>query len=508
MLKKKMSFLVLLLFLLGIVHLPLAHAIGVQPMVLDFEGRPGEQYQFELTISPEFQQRIVYLSLFQPSQSLDGSVTFLEGDSEVYPPIAWVRLEKERVVVPPGEPTTVSGTISVPFGAGGSYTVIVMVEPSVEDAEEGVTIIVRYAVRITINVERPGLRSDLKILDMDLVPDEEGKPLLTVRVKNPSNFRFPISGESTIRDENRRLVERVALKTPSAWESGLDSFAIYPETELLLVAPIKEPLYEGKFYLQNFLAYDTSKQVIKGQEFFIEEGQFTSLWEHFLLVEPKEMESTVQLGAAATHILQMENRHKEALHIQIGAEDIVTDYDYSVFKHLELELRGESEFTLGPRQRDRNILLIRAPRDLKPGGYYGKLNVHVFSQDDEYLETHAIPMSVLVGREWEKSAQVQSLAIEALDEEYLFSAVLLNSGNVHFSPRGTVELRDENEDLVNVIRLQMPEDARSLLPEMRGFMAAAVNREHVLPGTYLATVLVFDGEERVGLAEFPLVIEE
>ena len=505
--REKTSALILFILILGVMS-PLALAIGVQPMVLDFEGRPGEQYSFEISIFPESIQRVVNLSLYQPIQFFDGSVDFLEGDPKAYPPIGWVRLEKERILVPPGEPTKVQGTISVPFSAGGSHSVIVMVEPTVEDAEEGVTVIVRYAVRLTINVDRPGLRSELKILNTELVSDEDGKPLLMVHISNPSPFRFPISGESTIRDENRRLVERVNLRTLSAWETGHDSFAIYPYTELMLTAPIEEPLYGGNYYLQNFISYDTTKQVIKTQEVFVEEGQFVTLGAQAIAVEPKAMEAHIQLGAATTFILQMENRQAEQFEISLGAEDIVAEYAHSIFEHLEIELRGEEFQTLQPRGRGRSILLVRAPRDAEPGGYYGKINVHVSSGDGEYVESYTIPMSVLVGRDLERAVEVRGIAVETLEEEYLFSASIGNAGNVHVTPWGKLELRDENDDVVNIVRLEMPEGVGSLLPDLAGFLVATIHEDYISPGSYMATVQVFEDQERVGIAEFPLVIEK
>ena len=242
---------------------------------------------------------------------------------------------------------------------------LVMLEPAVEEEESGFAIIVRYAVRLTINVDRPGLRSELQVLNTELIPDEEGRPWLQVHVKNPSPFRFELQGEATIRDEARRLVERVSLRTLSAWESDHDSFAIYPETELLL-APISEPLHAGAFHIQNFISYDTTKQVVKGREVRVEEGQFAAFEGRSVSIGADKLESIVTLGAAATHVLQIDNRKSEPLQIQIAGADVETDYTHSVFEHLEVEFLGETEFSLDARRSGRGVLLVR-PRMLTPG---------------------------------------------------------------------------------------------------------------------------------------------
>lgn len=483
-------------------------AIGVQPMVFDFWGRPGERYSFEITITPEERQRVIYVSLYQPVQGLDGSLELVEGNPQDYPPIGWVQLEQESVTVPPGVPVPVRGTVAIPFGAGGSYNVLVMLEPAVEEEESGFAIIVRYAVRLTINVDRPGLRSELQVLNTELIPDEEGRPWLQVHVKNPSPFRFELQGEATIRDEARRLVERVSLRTLSAWESDHDSFAIYPETELLLLAPISEPLHAGAFHIQNFISYDTTKQVVKGREVRVEEGQFAAFEGRSVSIGADKLESIVTLGAAATHVLQIDNRKSEPLQIQIAGADVETDYTHSVFEHLEVEFLGETEFSLDARRSGRGVLLVRAPRDVDPGGYYGNVNVHVFNEDGEYLETHTLPLGVLVGKNWIRSTELRSLVVENLEDEYLFSLYFLNSGEVHLSPHGTVQLHDENNELAYVIDLEMPEGQESILPDMGGFLVATSLYGNILPGSYTATVFVFEGQERVGIGEFPLVLEQ
>ena len=70
------------------------------------------------------------------------------------------------VNVYPGSEAKVSGTVRVPFSAGGSHTAVIMVEPQVPMIQSGITFRVRYAVRLNIRVDRPGLRRTAELVGL------------------------------------------------------------------------------------------------------------------------------------------------------------------------------------------------------------------------------------------------------------------------------------------------------------------------------------------------------
>ncbi|MDI9485693.1 MAG: hypothetical protein QM372_09545, partial [Bacillota bacterium] len=135
-----------------------ADAVGVRPMILDLDLKPGETVPFEIILTPGQGEEVIDLSLYQPVQLLTGALAYQQPEHEAFSAVGWVTLDKDQVSVYPGEETKVTGTVQVPFSAGGSHTVVIMVEPQTPTAQQGITFQVRYAVRLNIRVERPGLR--------------------------------------------------------------------------------------------------------------------------------------------------------------------------------------------------------------------------------------------------------------------------------------------------------------------------------------------------------------
>ncbi len=130
---------------------------GVRPLVLDLDLTPGDRTEFEITLTPGTTEEIVDLTLYQPIQLLDGSLNYLPADPAGFPAANWITLERNQVRVIPGAETSVKGTVQVPFSAGGTYVAVIMVEPQTPVAQQGITFRVRYAVRLNIRVNRPGL---------------------------------------------------------------------------------------------------------------------------------------------------------------------------------------------------------------------------------------------------------------------------------------------------------------------------------------------------------------
>ena len=99
-----------------------AWAFEFGPLVIDLDERPGDTQDFEIILNPGSSEETVLLSLYQPVQLLSGSLAYQEPDPDTFPSVNWVKLDKSEAKVYPGEDTVISGTVKVPFDAGGSHT--------------------------------------------------------------------------------------------------------------------------------------------------------------------------------------------------------------------------------------------------------------------------------------------------------------------------------------------------------------------------------------------------
>ncbi len=502
---RRLLYAALSLFFFLILVTSQTHAVGVRPLVIDLNLSPGDTESFELVLRSGPTQETIDLNLYQPVQLITGGLAYQEGDADLYPPIDWVRLESERVIVPPDEEARVRGEARVPFNAGGSYTVVVMVEPAVDEEATGVTFRVRYAVRININVDRPGLRPRVELEDFGLTPDEDNLPLLTTLLRNPSPLHYPASGEVTIRDENRRLIERVSLRTQSAWQSGRIETRIYPGAEVLLQGEVTEYLYPGEYDLRLFLRYADGRQVIKRERIAVEEGEFEQRIAH-LQINPERIEANIRPGATASQAVQVQNRTADPLLVKMGAREIEPDYPHSVFEHLDVQLRGEGEFSLNPHRHERGVFIFRSARDLEPGGYYGYLDVYAFSKDEEFLDSYQVPISLVVGEGWENEAEVLGVEYDYSDEEYLFSVDVRNLSKAHIVPTGTLYLKDEAGVIQRTLRLNLQEGVESILPQKAEHTVTSV-RDRIEAGEYTADIRIIYQEEEIGVRELPLLIQ-
>ena len=246
-------FLVLLIFL-GLCSLPTL-AVGVRPLVIDLELKPGESRDFELILTPGDGEETANLSFYEPVQLLNGSLAYQEPALASFSAISWVSLDKKQVQVYPGEEVRIAGTVRVPFSAGGSHTIVIMVEPQAPAAQQGITFQVRYAVRLNIRVDRPGLRETADLTEIGLIPGEAQEPIIRAVVNNSSAWDYLVSGEVTIRDQERRLVERVLLSPPSSAGSGSSQIRMYPGSQVEFLGEITKRLTPGEYSLRTFFRY-------------------------------------------------------------------------------------------------------------------------------------------------------------------------------------------------------------------------------------------------------------
>lgn len=491
------------LFLLVFASIP-ALAVGVQPLVVDLNLRPGDRETFELILSPTDTQQIVNLTLYQPVQLITGGLTYQEGDADIYPAIDWIEPDSTQVVVPPREETKVTGHVEVPFDAAGHHTVVVMVEPQPDEAAAGITFRVRYAVRINLLIERPGLRPRAEIASFELLKDEEGSPTIEMLFRNPTPLQYDAAAEVTIHDESRRLIQRVPLLTAAAQQSGRESTRIYPGAEVLYAGVVTEPLFPGNYDMRLFVRYADGMQVIQNESIAIASGEFVqSERGNRLRIQPEKVDIAIRAGGVASQVVQIENRMRETYDLQYSARDVLPEYSRSIFGAMDIQLRAQ-DVQLGDRRTARAVITARSDRNIAPGGYYGYLDVNLL-QNNEPVESYTIPIHAVVEGQIEYVADILSIHTEELDDEQLYTVDIRNMSAAHISPHGTLYIKNAESGVIQeTIQLSLQEGLDAILPELSGLMVGTAPA--LKPGEYTAEISVTHGNKAIGTEEFSLTI--
>ncbi len=474
------------------------YAVGVRPMVLDLDLLPGETKEFELILTPSGKEELVDLSLYQPKQLLSGGLAYEKPALEAFSALGWVKLETNQVKVYPGEDVRVNCTVNVPFSAGGSYTVIIMVEPRAPTAQTGIVFQVRYAVRLNIRVERPGLRQVAELVDLSLQPGEENEPILRALIDNPSAWDYLVAGEVAIRDQERRLVERVTLQSPDNMGTDSETTRLYPKSQVEFLGEITKRLAPGEYSFRTYFRYGDQGQIVKNQNFTIAEGDFNFPSADEIgafSVAPESITHGARAGERKTQVLEFSSEIGEPARIVVEAQPISPEYPFSLIDWIQLRM-ASNEFELPGRRNSRLGLTFAVPRDAEDASYHGNILIKAYATtDNELLSEKVIPVSILVGDQHQKKVEIRSLHGQALeDNKALLVLDIANTGNVPLQPQAAVIITDQEGEFVARGILTLPEGASEVIPLQNQRLEGEIS--DINPGVYNVSVSIeHDGQE-------------
>ena len=440
---------------------------GVRPLVIEMSVRPGEQREFEISLTPGLGEELVDLTLYEPVQQLSGELIYQLPTNPAFSATSWVTLDSNVVRVLPDAESKVTGMIRVPFSASGSHTVIVMVEPRPPELTSGIGFQIRYAVRLSIRIEKAGVRPSAELMSLEVAPDLQGAPQIVARIKNTSALDFPVSGEVKIRDQERRLVERVTLRTPAGSSAGTDTTRVYPGAEVEFLGSITRPIAPGEYQMQAFFRYGESGQILRNETLVINAGDYVFPgFDEFsvLAVNPPMVEHQLRAGERKSQIFEFENMVGDPLRIELALAAVMPDYSHSVVEWVEL--RSQQEFTLPARSRTRLAMTIAVPRDAIDGSYHGNA---VFKASDPasdgLLSIIAVPIDVFVGTDHQRAVQIRSVVAHSIEGEGTYLSLdLFNTGNVAFSPRISAIISNEEGEFVGRVIFEAPDGVKRILP--------------------------------------------
>jgi len=504
---KKLSFMSLIIILVLFYMNGLVFAYGVNPLNLFLAGSPGDIIPFEIKLTPAGRQEIVNLNLYDAVQEISGELKFTERKDENNNAMDWINFDDSRIVIPPDREVLITGTVDIPYDASGSYTVILMVEPEKREGEIGIIMNVRYAIRLDIFVDRPGLRPRGEITEIGIKGDKDMNPLIYTKIKNISKVNLAVASEVTIRTEDRRLLDRVVLRSPATAQSGRDYLVIYRDSEVQFEGVITEPLPAGTYDLRIFLRYNNGQQLVRGKKITVTDEYFHPDRIQYVEIEPLKINENLRPGGAVAEAIQIRNRVDEELMIKIGSQEIETEYPHSIFTDFNFELRGDSEIKLVGRRETRQVLIIRAPRDIKPGGYYGKISLQVYNLEDKLLESHQIPLDVIVGELQDLSVEVKNLNVIVENENILFSITTNNTSSKHIVPEAVLNLK-KGEEILRTYNLYLNEGVERILPLHSAVMFTEVSLKNINPGEYKADITVYENDNILLEKEFDVLIPD
>jgi len=503
----KIAFYIITVSLFLIIFSAAVSAAGVRPLVLSFDLKPGDSTDFELLLTPSETRETIELTQYHPTQNLSGGLNYEVGDPTKHLALNWIELEENQVIVPPGQEQIVRGRVSVPFDAAGSHTAVIMVEQAEQEnsSQSILNYKVRYAVRININIDRPGQRPRAEISTLELAKNNEGNPQLVAHIKNTSALHFNASAEATIRDENNRLIERLNLVSEAAARANNLETRIYPESEVRFQEDLSQPLFPGDYNLQIFMRYGDNRQLVERKSITLEEELTKSGEVRYLSFEPEIIEAEIRGGAPVTQVIDLNNISNQNYKVKINRSEVVADSRYSLFNTGELQLRGGEEVMIEKRKSERLVFIYRSPRDAEEGGYYGQLELEVIDENEEIIETQTIDLEVLIGDDWEYSLDIDRFNFEKIEEVQTFTLDFKNSSPVHIIPRASMSLIDSEGVTVETINLRMPEEKVQLLPEEEVRMTARTHE--IEPGTYTAKVVISNENQEIETIDQTVIIE-
>jgi hypothetical protein len=223
----------------------MAGEYAVTPMLVEMESSPKKTESFSFQVFGK-SAGMVKVTPWDMAQQLSGHMGFISPEASDQSLASWLTIDNPRFSIKKGEGINVTGKITIPTWANGSYHTALMVEEVRASDAKGVVLNVRYAVILNIAVKgkRSRIKTDFRTLKL---VEQDNKLYISGRFKNLSNRDYRLNSKVQLRDSNNRLISQVKLKTQSAWQRNDDHSRVFPEAEVELFGLIDKPLGVGSY---------------------------------------------------------------------------------------------------------------------------------------------------------------------------------------------------------------------------------------------------------------------
>ena len=506
--KRLIIFITIFIAIIFLQSIPL-FAIGINPLVIELSAKPGDTVPFTITIIPAEKPEVVTLFLAKFTQQPNGGLSFEEVNPSSYPPANWVSFpSKVNVGI---EKIPISGTIKVPLNAvGGTYNLALMMDSESPVKGKNLNVRIRFGVRFHLRVDWPGLRPSVQLDDFNIVKGEQGEPVIQTLVKNTSPIDFLFSATVTIRNNQKKLIERVEIKPKVSWEIKALETRMFPNGELLYVGNPKEALLPGDYELRLFYRYGTAGQIVKSKIINIKAGEYIYPKSKLKVVKisPTNLEFSGKPGTSSLKALKFENFFDKSLFITVETVDFSQGYNFSILKNTEVEIKGGKQFTLEPGRMYVDIISVKFPKDAPVHVNYGliKINVYLNDPNPTLIEDSVILLSAAVPGDYKLSAEVTNLLNEFNGDKYLLAAVVKNNGNVKICPTATAFIKNEEGKEIDTVKLAVEGDDNAFVYPDKVLTLTGFS-EKLKSGKYYVVIKVNDGQKEIGTSELNLIVK-
>ncbi len=330
------SFLTLYFVFISIVFSIEARAgeFAISPMMIEFDAAPGSVESFEFSIHGKKNGK-VRLFLSDLHQEATGHMAFKDLDVSASPMAGWVSLDKELVDVKKNEIKAVKGFLKVPRSAKGSHVVAIMVEEEKSGKSKGISLNVRYAIILTLDIKGRKARMKSEFTELT-VEEQSGKKFVTAWFKNNSDRDANLSSLIQLRDSKRKLIARIPLKTKSAWSRGDENSRVFPGSKVKVYGPLGDDVEEGEYLLMSRNKFGGQNQPSLRETVQIKRGE---KMEEKTIVEVESDKNIINVRVAP-------NSRGESF----SAFRIKNPYPHSITVKLPLPRKGENlEYRFSPQ---------------------------------------------------------------------------------------------------------------------------------------------------------------
>ena len=477
-------------------------AIGIEPLTIDLTAKPGDTIPFSFKVIPSKKSEQVAVFLNRIKQELNGSLSFTDINPDSPSAAKWIDLPNQ-ISISPEVPTIVKGTVKIPLNTeGGTYLVAVMVQTQKNYTETwGVNLRFNFAIRLKIKIDYPGLRPSALISDFSITKGTNGEPDIRALAKNTSPLDFPTSATVTIRNSQRRLLQRMNLKTEVGWNLNAIETTLFPGSELLYYGQPTEALLPGQYEIRLFYQYGSSGQILKSKIINVQAGDYVYPAAKLKAVKitPSDIDFAGRPGTVALKALRFENKSDKPVDITVELADVYPDYAYSILSNTDIELRGGKKFRLEPRCTFTNILKVKFRKDAPIQVNYGMAKIKVYSTDLNpiLLENSTIPLSAAVIGAYKYAAEVTNILGEQDGDKYLLSMVVKNTGSIKISPTATIFIKNAQGVLLDTVKLAVEGDDHALVYPDKVLTLTGFT-QNLAPGKYSLLITINEGNKELG----------